>query len=178
MQAISDKSFKDRLHEYLLEACTSKGLLKGVLLSSPDMESAWFRYAPSYYPDAIREFNNYQEYSLACAGYLGMAVAFLWDKDWARYKDIDYSFFQGERGFDDMDDHITGNILHENKFSVAAMQFCSTEAYHFYVKECLEPGTAEAYQMFLITVKAMFKLGAAIELCHLGYKFDKVNLAN
>ena len=28
--------------------------------------------------------NGYPEYCLACAGYLGMAVAHLWDKDWPK----------------------------------------------------------------------------------------------
>ena len=36
--------------------------------------------------------------------------------------------------------------------------------------------SAEAYRFFLITVEVMFKLGAAIELCRLGYKFEKVSL--
>lgn len=178
MQPLNDKSFKERLTEDLIEVCTAEGYLKGVLLSTPDIDSAWVRYAPSYYGDAVREFNKYPEFSLACAGYLGMAVALLWDRDWARYMDTSYSFFQGERGFDDMDDHITGSILRENKRSVAAMQCCSTEAYHFLMKEGPEPGTAEAYRLFLIAVETLFKLGAAIELCHLGYKFEKVNLVN
>ena len=44
------------------------------------------------------------------------------------------------------------------------------------MRESPEPGTAEAYRMFLFTVEVMFKIGAAIELNRLGYKFEKVNL--
>ena len=44
------------------------------------------------------------------------------------------------------------------------------------MRESPEPGTAEAYRMFLSTVEVMFKVGAAIELCRLGYKFEKVNI--
>ena len=43
--------------------------------------------------EAGKEFNGYSEYCLACAGYLGMAVVHLWDKDWPKYKDAPYSFF-------------------------------------------------------------------------------------
>ena len=45
-----------------------------------------------------------------------------WDRNKRlKYKDAPYSFFQSNRGFDDMDDYITGNILKESKHSVAAI---------------------------------------------------------
>jgi hypothetical protein len=172
------EKYKDDLTTHLLQSCSGSGLLKGVLLSSPDIDDAWMRFAPSFYGDAVRNFNAYPEYCLACAGYLGMAIAYLWDLDWAKYQDFPYSFFQGERGFDDMDDHITDNILKERKHSVPAMQTCSANAYHFLMRECTEPGTAEAYQFFLVTVEVMFKVGAAIELGRLGYRYEKMNLGN
>ena len=37
-----------------------------------------------------------------------------------------------------------------------------------------EPGTAEAYRLFLVSTEVMYKIGAAIELQHLGYKFEKI----
>ena len=169
-----EEQYRADLTQYLVEACTGGGYLKGTLLETEDLDEAWLRYAPSYYGDAVREFNGYPEYSLGCAGYLGMAVAYLWDKDWAKYKEMPYSFFQGERKFDDMDDHITDTILRDRNHSVPAMQSCAVDACHFLMREGPEPGTAEAYKMFLATVEVMFKTGAAIELCRLGYKFEKV----
>jgi hypothetical protein len=170
------EKYKDDLTTNLLQSCSGSGLLKGVLLSSPDIDDAWMRFAPSFYGDAVRNFNAYPEYCLACAGYLGMAVAHLWDKDWMKYRDVPYSFFQSERGFDDMDDFITGNLLRESKYSVAAMQSLSADTYHFLMKSGAEPGTAEAYRFFLISIEVMYKIGAAIWLNHMGYKFEKVNL--
>ena len=178
MHKMEVEKYRADLTAYLLATCTDAGLLKGELLSSPDIDQAWLRYAPSFYGDAVRNFNSYPEFCLGCAGYLGMAVAFLWDKDWSRYMDATYSYFQGERGFDDMDDHITDTILKDRKHSVPAMQSCAANAYHFLMRESPEPGTAEAYRLFLVTVETMFKIGAAIELCRLGYKFEKVNLTN
>jgi hypothetical protein len=90
--------------------------------------------------------------------------------------DTPYSFFQSDRGFDDMDDFITGNIIKEGKYSVAAMHSLSAEAYHFLMKSGAEAGTAEAYRFFLISVEVMYQLGVAIWLNKLGYKFEKVNL--
>ncbi|MBQ7467989.1 MAG: hypothetical protein IJS75_03890 [Bacteroidales bacterium] len=47
-------------------------------------------------------------------------------------------------------------------------------AYHFLMKSGTEPGTTEAYRFFLISVEIMYKIGAAIELHRLGYKFEKI----
>ena len=175
MSTTIDK-YREDLTARLLEVATGNGCLKGTLLNSPDVDEAWQRYAISYYPEAVREFNGYPEYCLTCAGYLGMAVAYLWDKDWPKYKDAPYSFFQSERGFDDMDDYITGNILKENKLSVAAMESLSAAAYHFLMKSGAEAGTAEAYRLFLVSIEVMYRIGAAVELDRLGYKFEKLNL--
>jgi len=35
---------------------------------------------------------------------------------------------------------------------------------------------AEAYRFFFISVEVMYIIGAAIKLCGLGYKIEKVNL--
>lgn len=161
----SIEKFRDDLTQHLIEVCTGSGYLKGMLLNTPDIDEAW-----------VREFNKYPEFCLGCAGYLGMAVAYYWDKDWVKYREEPYASFQGERGFDDMDDHITDNILRDRKHSAPAMQSTAASAYHFLMRESPEPGTAEAYRMFLATVEVMFKIGAAIELCRLGYKFEKLNL--
>lgn len=72
---------------------------------------------------------------------------------------------------------ITGHILKESKRSVTAMQSLSASAYHFLMKESPEPGTKEAYKLFLACGGVMFKTVAAIELCRLGYKFENVNLS-
>lgn len=89
----TNEKYREDLTAYLLEVATGSGYLKGTLLNTPDLDEAWQRYAPSFYGDAVREFNAYPEYCLACAGYLGMAVAHLWDKDWPKYTDTPYSFF-------------------------------------------------------------------------------------
>lgn len=176
MSTTIDK-YREDLTADLLEVATGNGYLKGEMLDAPDLDEAWQRYAASFCPEAVREFNGYPEYCLACAGYLGMAVAQLWDKDWPKYKDAPYSLFQGARGFDDMDDYITANILRESEFSVAAMQSLSVETYHFLIRSGVEPGTAEAYRFFLISLEVMYKVGAAIWLHRLGYKLEKVSLA-
>ena len=104
-------TFKDRLLTHLLSVCSGAGYLDGVLLATPDIDAAWERLAPDYLGDAVREFNGYPEYTLACAGFLGMAVAHLWDTDLPRFRNCTFADFLGPRGFDDMDDFITGTLL-------------------------------------------------------------------
>ncbi len=183
MSTASD-TFKDRLLTHLLSVCSGAGYLDGVLLATPDIDAAWERLAPDYLGDAVREFNGYPEYTLACAGFLGMAVAHLWDTDLPRFRNCTFADFLGPRGFDDMDDFITGTLLQAPAApaggplpGVAAMQTCAGEAYHFLMRENAEPGTAGAYRQFLATAEAMFRLGAAIELRRLGYKLVAVTPA-
>ena len=110
MNPASD-TFQDRLLTHLLSVCSGAGYLDGVLLATPDIDAAWERLAPDYLGDAVREFNGYPEYTLACAGFLGMAVAHLWDTDLPRFQGCTFADFLGPRGFDDMDDFITGTLL-------------------------------------------------------------------
>ncbi len=166
------EKFREDLTHFLLSVCTGNGSLKGTLLNTPDIDEAWVRLAPPFFGDAVREFNKYPEFCLGCAGYLGMAVAFYWDKDWARYREVPYEHILGDRGFDNLDDHITEDILKDSKHCVPLMQSTAASAYHFLLREGPEPGTAEAYRMFLVTVEVMFKIGAAMELNRLGYKFE------
>ena len=40
------------------------------------------------------------------------------------------------------------------------------------MKSGAEPGTADAYRRFLISGEVMYRIGAAIELARLGYRFE------
>ena len=63
----AEEKFREDLTAHLLEVATGNGYLNGILLNTPDLDEAWQRYAPSFYPDAVREFNGYPEFCLACA---------------------------------------------------------------------------------------------------------------
>lgn len=168
------------LTNYMLKFCTDLGFLSGTLLKSEDIDRKWQEQAPEFCAEAAREFNGYPEFCLACAGFLGMAVAAVWDLDWSRYAARDYAFFKGPGGFDTMDEHILWLLLNmpkgspEEQSAVKKMQSCSTELYHLMNKSTVERGTADAYRMFLSAMAVMFSIGAAIELHRLGYKFEKL----
>lgn len=176
-------AYEENLLQEMLRICTSLGMLDGELLNSEDIDQKWKEWAPEYIAEALPEVNSYPEFSIGCAGYAGMAVAQWWDQDWGRHHSASYGSLHGKRGFDDMDEHIVRTILGLELDSVEARQIvnillcCSQKAVDFIRHEQIESQTVKAFHIFARTVKVMFRIGAALELRRLGYRFHKVDLS-
>ncbi len=171
------QGYSRRLEADLWGKCVSRGLLAGeVLPSSPDIDDAFVSLSPDYLADAIKEFNAYPEVVFAWAGFLGSAVAYLWDKDWERYSPGSYAFYRGERGYDYMDEHILYDIIgygqdsEEAKTLLEDMRYLSGHALSFLLHDGLESGTLQAYRGVVLTVEVMYRFGAALMLWRLGYR--------
>lgn len=175
------EEYSQRLTDHLLQACTAAQLLGGTLLNSSDIDEKWDEMAPEYFGDSIKEFNAYPEFVLAAAGFLGMGVAHMWDSDWATGSVQGYDFYHDERGFDYMDEFIVPAILKtegdDAKKVNDAMKLCSSTALSYLRHEAVEPGSIASYKLVLATIAVMFRIGEALELFRLGYKFEKVNLS-
>ena len=175
-------TYEENLQREILKMCTSLGMLDGELLTSEDIDCKWKEWAPEYIAEALPEVNSYPEFAIACAGYAGMAVAHWWDIDWGRNHSKPYEALHGPRRFDDMDEHIVQNILGFELNSVEAKQImnillcCAQKAVTFIQHEQIEHQTVKAFHIFARTVRVMYKIGAALELKRLGYKFHKVDL--
>lgn len=176
--------FENKLEDQLLRLCTSYKMLDGVLLETDDINEHWHnKLAPEYIADAVNEIADYPVVSVAWAAYLGMAVAYAWDVDWATFQKAPYQAYYGEQGFDDMDEHIVKNLLGLKLDSEEAsdiekmLRRCGETTVSLIRYENIEPQSPMAFHVFARAVKAMFRIGAAIELYRLGYKFEKVNLA-
>jgi hypothetical protein len=154
-------------------------MLDGELLASEDIDQKWKEWAPDYIAEALPEVNSYPEFAIACAGYAGMAVAQWWDCDWERYAAEPYETLHGERGFDDMDEHIVRDILGialdtpEATKIEDVMRSCAHSAMNIIRREDTEAQTTKAFYLFARTTRVMFRIGAAIRLKQLGYKFEK-----
>ena len=174
--------FESQLVDEMLRIATSRMLLDGSLLSSEDIDYRWHELAPEYMVDAVKEIAQYPTVAVAWAGYLGMAIANGWDKDWATTQKATYQSFYGADGFDDMDEYIVQNILGLTLDSVEAKQImnillcCAQKATTFIQHEHIEHQTVKAFHIFARTVRVMYKIGSALELKRLGYKFHKVDL--
>ena len=176
-------TFENNLIKELLRLCTSHKMLAGTLLSSEDLDERWKEYAPEYMADAVPQVNAFPAAAIAWAGYVGMAVAHRWDEDWVQYATEPYEKLHGEQGFDDMDEHIMQNILGLSLDSEEAhkieemMRRCANTAITYIRREDTEAQSTKAFYIFARTTRVMFRIGAAMELHRLGYKFEKVNVA-
>ena len=174
---------EEKMQDEVLRICTSRNVLKGVLLSTEDIDEQWKILAPEYMGDAVPEIARYPTVSVSWAAYLGLAVAYGWDADWETFLKMPYQGYYGEQGFDDMDEYIVQNILGLTLDSVEAKQImnillcCAQKATTFIQHEHIEHQTVKAFHIFARTVKVMFRIGASLELKRLGYKFQKVDIS-
>ena len=172
--------FQDRLERELLKICTDAGMLSGIMLRSDDIDLKWKELAPEYIADGVKEIAAYPTVSVAWAGYIGMAVACWWNRDWNKLKDQPYSVLLGPNGFDDMDDHILKDILgllpdgKQAQQITSLMQTCAQTAVTFIRQEKIEPQSRRAFYVYARAVQVMFSIGAAIELHRLGYEMKKL----
>lgn len=176
--------FEERIQGELLRICTSQGMLEGVLLSSDDIDSHWDVLAPEYVADAVGQIADYPVVSVAWAGYLGLAIAHGWDSNWQACSKVSYSSYYGAAGFDDMDEYIVQKVLGMSLESNEAVRLegvirsCAQTAVALIRREQIEPQSPMAFYVFARAIKVMYRIGAALELKRLGYRFDEVQLPN
>lgn len=176
--------FEEKMQEELLRLATSRNMLKGVLLATDDIDEQWNILAPEYMGDAVPQIAQYPTVSVAWAAYLGMAVAYGWDSDWETYFKMPYQGYYGDQGFDDMDEHIVRDLLRIPLDSKTAQELeetirqCGEKAVDLIRFEQIPPQSEMAFHVFARACKAMFRIGAAMQLKRMGYNFEKVNVGN
>ncbi len=175
------QEYERRLQDSLVSLCTAYEMMGGVLLENDDIDSKFVEsLAEPYLADAVREYRQYPEAAVAWAGYLGMAVAKLWDADWQAYQRVSYADLQGPRGFDDMDEQIVQRVLGYTLDGEPARRIadilsnCAVEALTMIRHEGIEPGSPRAWHVFTRTIRTLYRLGASIELFLLGYKLERL----
>lgn len=176
------ENFENRLMNELLKITTQYNMLEGTLLSTEDIDSRWHAIAPEYMADAVPNIADYPTVAIAWAGYVGMAVAHLWDEDWTEHCNDEYKSLYGPAGFDDMDEYIVQKVLgfhlesQEAKNIEQMMRRLGETALTLIRRENIEPQSPMAFHAYARVVKVVYRIGAAIELKRLGYKFEQVNL--
>ena len=176
------ENFESRITEELLRLCKQYEVLDGTLLATEDINARWQAFAPEYMADAVPNIASYPTVAIAWAGYVGIAVAHLWDSDWAAHSKDEYKSLYGPAGFDDMDENIVQNVLgfhlesREAKSIEQMMRRLGETALTLIRRENIQPQSPMAFHIYARVVKVMFRIGAAIELKRLGYKFEQVNL--
>ena len=178
------ESFENRMMNELLKLCTQYKVLEGTLLSTEDIDARWHDIAPEYVADAVPNIADYPTVAIAWAGYVGMAIAHQWDENWAAHCKDGYKSLYGQAGFDDMDENIVQNVIgfhlesQEAKKIEEMMRRLGETALTLIRRENIEPQSPMAFHAYARAIKVMYRIGAAIELKRLGYKFEQVNLPN
>lgn len=183
IDASSLAAFEDSLLKDLLRHSSSSGYLPAetqMLLTSEDFLGSWAVLLQPLVADAVREFNDYPEFTLACAFYAGLASAVLWDSDWELFSKCTYESLTGPDGFDHMDDYIVENFLgidpvsDEGEAIATFASSCSSVCLVAMRHAPIEPGTSDALKILASCLKAMYLVGASVELCNLGYAMHKI----
>lgn len=163
----------------------TENLLKAVgqehLLMSDDLIDVWKSTAPSYMVDAVPNIAQYPLCAIGWAGYLGMASAKLWDKNPMLLRENDgvdfYTRMRTPRGFDEMDEYIIEEVIgylpgtqswqktEDNMRTLAQLGLDTIR------HENIEPQTEMAFHIYARTVKAVFSVGASLQLAAMGYKY-------
>lgn len=176
------------LHQYeltlskqLMHIAEDMRFLGSQLFQTEDIDAAWNDMAPHYMVDAVPNIAEYPTVAIAWAGYIGMAVANMWDKDWETASKIEnmYECLQKPRGFDAMDEYIVEEILGFSLDSPTAkgienlMRALAQASLSQIRHENIEPQSPMAFHVFARTIRSMFRIGASCELYRLGYKWVK-----
>ena len=165
------------LHQFLL----SMKEVDERLPECPDVEEKWESIAKAYIPDGIREFQDYPSASLGWMMYIGMAVAKMWDTEWAIYSKIEdlYAYMRDKRGYDTMDEYIREEVLLLQGIDYTVLEKvtgeCASRVYNALMHQHLEPGTKEAFNGYVACLHQLYLMGAAMQLKRMGYHMTKMN---
>ena len=177
-------SFSCKLAKTLIDQCTADQMLDGELYTVEELDEKWNAMAPEYMAAAVPQIAEYPLAAIAWAAYVGMGAAVLWDKSWAEYKHVEdwYSMLAKPRGFDCLDEYVVECLVgyklesEEHQRLEGVIRKCAQTAHTMIRKEGIEPQSVMAFHLFARVVKVFFRLGVALELRRLGYKYVKVNL--
>lgn len=179
-----EKTFEQRLHDDLHRYLLGMKVVDERLPECPDVEGRWKQLIEAYLPDGIREFAAYPTVSLGWMMFIGMAVAYMWDKDWMRYNADPqlYELLRDARGYDAMDDHIMEDVLRLDENGRRKTQDivaeCASRTDNMLRHEHIQPGTKEAFQAYTQCLHQLYLMGMAMQLSAMGYHMTPLNLAN
>ena len=178
--------FLNKYEQDLLNDClgyaTQASYLNGQLFETIDITELWDEIAPEYMADAVPNVTQYPLVAIAWAAYLGVAYAHLWDKDWESFNEEPnpYKYVVGVRGFDMMDEYVCNELIQigyespEGQALESVLRSMAEICQNRIKKEQIEPQSQLAFHVFARSVKVMYRIGAAIELARLGYKYEKL----
>ena len=177
---MAKEKYEDALHNALHQYLLGIGEVDTRLPECPDVAECWPAIGNSYIPDGAREFRNYPVASLGWMMYIGMAVAKMWDDEWAIYSQVEdlYLYMRDKRGYDAMDEYICEDVLmvrgEERDKLEAVVSECAARVYSMLMREGFEPGTKEAFEAYVACLRQLYQFGMAMQLHRMGYHMERM----
>lgn len=175
--------FEQQLTQQLLKLCTAAQALSGQLLETPDFEIIWPEICTPYLGDAVPEIAKYPTVAIGWMGFVGLATAQQWDQQWETLQKDPLAFYPSllVQGFDALDDHVLDHVLGitnatERKALHDLVRTCAETAHSALRHEGIEPQSPMAFHTYVRCLHAMYRIGIALQLRRLGYKFEKVEM--
>lgn len=175
--------FEQQLTEQLLRICTMAQALSGQLLETPDLEAVWPEICTPYLGDAVPEIAKYPTVAIGWMGFVGLAMAQRWDSDWTTAAADPHALYPAllAQGFDALDDYVLDHVLaitdaEERTHLHQLVRTCAEAAHAALRHEGIEPQSPMAFHTYVRTLHVMFRIGVALQLRRLGYKFEKIDM--
>lgn len=178
------EEFENLVRKDLTEFLIHKGAIDAHVPVCPDVEEKWTVIGRAYLPDGAREFQQYPVVSLGWMMFIGMAIARYWDKDWMKYTDKNdlYEEIRDMRGYDNLDEAVTENILgYEGEAAEKIIDLvaeCASRVDSLLRHSQAEPGTETALGCYIAALHQLYLAGMAVELAALGYKMTPFTTQN
>ncbi|MCM1108071.1 MAG: hypothetical protein NC388_03320 [Clostridium sp.] len=175
---MEDLTFENDIQKDLQHYLRSLGQMDERQPDCPDLDGKWEQIANAYLPDGIREFNAYPKVSLGWMMYVGMAMAKFWDEDWQIYANMAdvYAYMRDKRGYDCLDEYVRGCVLglrdkdYDDTEKLVAE--CASRVYNRLRHQAAEPGTPEAFRLYVACLHQLYLAGIAVQLYRLGYRMQ------
>ena len=175
--------FEEQLTQQLLRLCTAARALSGQLLETPDFEAVWPEVCTPYLGDAVPEIAKYPTVAIGWMGFVGLAIAQRWDSDWGVATEDPHALYPAllAQGFDALDDYVLDHVLaitdaEERAQLHQLVRTCAEAAHVALRREGIEPQSPMAFHTYVRTLHVMYRLGIALQLHRLGYKFEKMDM--
>ncbi len=174
------KNFEDTLHDDIVNFLVGRGKVDSHLPECPDVEQKWEKIAQSYIPDGAKEYQNYPVASLGWMMYIGMAIAKFWDEDWQYYSNVLdlYNYIKVKRGYDCLDEYICEEVLQlngeEKSTTESIVNECAARAHSAILHSAVEPGTYDAFNIYVDSLHQLYLAGMYVQLRSMGYRMKKI----
>lgn len=143
----------------------------------------WPEVCTPYLGDAVPEIAKYPTVAIGWMGFVGLAIAQRWDSDWSVAVEDPHALYPAllAQGFDALDDYVLDHVLaitdaEERAQLHQLVRTCAEAAHAALRREGIEPQSPMAFHTYVRTLHVMYRLGIALQLHRLGYKFEKMDM--